>query len=488
MLLEKKVLLLEKEKPFFFANEQLETGSYKSESSLFSALVLPLNLLHFHLVKLPLTTSDEDIAIQAEIQFYKEGGLNPDKEYVIDYVKNDIGEEYLVDLFAIEKSVFEEYVKSFSYDIIAVDFAFPRFISYEALYEESIESSGVELIMHLSDAEASVTLFSDGKYIGHRSISSVEIIAKKVGIEQAKVKELLETNGLKQENYSLDDMLFYNEIVAVLSKDIEKIVYMVNHRRRFFKFDTVNIIRVDFNGLGLDGLEAFFSNFGLESKVVPLFEVEPAVPSYYYVPLLYATAVEEQKSVTEINLTALKRKKPLIHYKVIHYMAFVFLLFTILGSVSLYMEYTKAQKQEQLKKIETEYKKAQNRYLKLVKAFKKFKKDHQNLIKIRKEKEDRLFVLENTYNILPLAEDLGRSRQQFMNDTLEALKRYHLNVSLIKQTKDQELELVVISLSKNRDGIAKFIQLMLQKGYSSVSTRKITFEDGVYKSLIRIEK
>ena len=488
MLSEKKVLLLEKEKPFFFANEQLETGSYKSESSLFSALVLPLNLLHFHLVKLPLTTSDEDIEIQAEIQFYKEGGLNPDKEYVIDYVKNDIGEEWLVDLFAVEKSVFDEYIQSFDYDITAVDLAFPRFIAYEALYLESIQSTGVELIFHLSDTEASVGLFSDGKYIGHRSVSSVELIAKKVGIEQAKVKELLETNGLLQENYTLDDMLFYNEIVAVLSKDIEKIVYLVNHRRRFFKFDTLNLIRVDFNGLGLEGLDTFFANFGLESKVVPLYESEVILPSHYYVPMLYATAVEEKQELTEINLSALKRKKSLLRYRVVHYSVFLFLILVILASVSTYMEYEKSQKALELKKIEKRYKSTKARYLKLVKAFKKFKQQHIDLLNKKKEKEERLFVLENTYNILPLAEDLGRSRQKFMNDTLEVLKKYRLNVSRISQSKDQEIELVVISLSQNRDGIAKFIQDMLKKGYGSVSTRKIYFEDGLYKSLIRIKK
>ena len=488
MLAEKKVLLLEKEKPFFFANKQLETGSYKNEGSLFSALILPLNFLHFHLVKLPLTSSDEDIAIQAEIQFYKEGGLNPDKEYVIDYIKNDIGEEYLIDLFAVEKSIFDEYIKSFTYEITAVDLAFPRFIAYEALYNEEITSTGIELIFHLSDTEASVTLFSDGKYIGHRNVSSVELIAKKVGIEQAKVKELLEKNGLRQENYSLDDMLFYNEISAVLSKDIEKIVYLVNHRRRFFKFDTVNVIRVDFNGFGLDGLDTFFSNFGLESKVIALFDNEPVIPSYYYTPILYATAIAEQKDLTEINLSALKRKKPLLRYKIVHYIAFILFLCILLTSFSIYTEYEKSQKVLELQQIEKRYKVKQTRYLKLVKAFKKFKKEYLELIKEKEKRADHLFVLENTYNILPLAAELGHSRQKFMNDTLEVLKKYRLNVSRIEQSKDQEIELLVISLSQNREGIAKFIQDMLQKGYSSVSTRKISFEKGLYKSLIRIKK
>ena len=488
MLAEKKVLLLEKEKPFFFANEQLETASYKSEFSLFSALVLPLNLLHFHLVKLPLTTSDEDLAIQAEIQFYKEGGLNPDKEYVIDYVKHDIGEEYLVDLFAVEKSVFDEYVASFSYDISAVDVAFPRFLSYEALYVEEIKSEGIELIFHLSDQEAFVALFSSGKYIGHRGVSSLEVLAKKVGIEQTKVKELLESNGLRQENYSLDDMLFYNEIVAVISKDIEKIVYLVNHRRRFFNFDAVSVIRVDFNGLPIDGLELFFSNFGLESRVVPLFESEPVIPTYYYLPLLYATAIQEKKEITQINLSAKKRKKALFRYRVVHYAAFVVFLLLVLGSVSAFMEYENEKAQAELHNIEKTYKTKQTRYLKLLKAFKAFKQKHMALLKERKEKEDKLFILENTYNILPLAEDLGHSRQRFMNDVLKSLKKYKLNVSRMHQMKDQEIELVVISVSQNRSGIAKFIQDMLKKGYKSVSTRKITFEDGVYKSLIRIQK
>ena len=488
MLAEKKVLLLEKEKPFFFANEQLETGSYQSNASLFSALVLPLNLLHSHLIKLPLSTSDEDITIQAEIQFYKEGGLNPDKEYIIDYIKNDIGEEYLIDLFAVEKSVFDEYIESFSYNITAIDCAFPRFIAYEALYEESIQSSGVELVFHLSDTEACVTLLSCGKYIGHRSISSIELIAKKVGIEQTKVKELLEANGLRQENYSLDDMLFYNEIVAVVSKDIEKIVYLVNHRRRFFKFDTVDFIRVDFNGASLDGLDVFFTNFGLESKVVALFEEEPVVPAYYYLPLLYATAIQEDKEITQINLSGLKRKKSLLRYKIVHYMIFTSVLLLILAGVSAYMEYEKSQKKIELQSIESRYKKTQARYTKLVKAFKAFKKKELQLVKERKLKEDRLFVLENTYNILPLAADLGHSRQQFMNDTIDALKKYHLNVSSIHQIKDKELELTVISLSQKREGIAKFIQTMLKKGYTSVTTDQITFENGAYKSLIRIKK
>ena len=490
MLADKKVLLLEQEKPFLITDKKLETVSYSQYSSLFSAVVLPVQFLYFHLVKLPLNMTEDEIAIQSEIQFFKEGGLNPDKEYIIDYVKHDIGEEYLVDLFAVEKTVFEEYINSFEYKVKAVDIAFPRFLTYEALYLDVIQSKGIELIYHLSDKEAYATLFSDGKYIGHRNVSSLELIAKKVGIEQSKVKELLEKNGLLQANYSLDDMLFYNEILAVVSKDIEKIVYLVNHRRRFFRFDSVEVLRVDFNGVELAGLGELFANFGLESRVEKLFESENSLelPPYYYLPFAYATAIVENKELSKVNLSGLPRKKPLYKYGVIHFLVFLFSLFLILGSIYIYMEKKRDIYTQKLEAMKQEYKQSQKRYTELVKALKGLQQKHRDLLKERKVKEDELFVLESSYNILPLAEELGHSRQKFMNDVLTELKRYRLNVSLIEQKKDKEVDLVVISLSRNRSAIAKFMQSMLHKGYSSVTTSQITFEDGVYKSLIRIQK
>jgi hypothetical protein len=490
VLEDKKVLLLEREKPFLIQNGKLETVTYAHYTSLFSALVIPVQFLYTHLLKLPKSVTDDEIAIQAEIQFFKEGGLNPDKEYVIDYIKHDIGDEYLIDLFAVEKAVFQSYIDSFSYKVKAVDEAFPRFITYEVLYLDAIEANNIELIYHLSDKEAYATLFYKGRYIGHRSISSIEVIAKKVGIEQSKVKELLETNGLLQENYTLDDMLFYNEILAVVSKDIEKIVYFVNHRRRFFGFDGVDTIRIDLNTKDCPGLGELFANFGLESHAIALFEnLELEIEASFYLPFAYATAIANgNETLSRLNLTTLPRKKPLYKYEVVHFGIFLFAIVVLLGGVSLYMQEQQRSYQEQLRMIKKEYKQSQQKYEKLVKILKKLQREHIVLKKERAKKEDELFVLESSYNILPLAKELGHSRQKFMNDLLFELKRYHLNVSKIEQKKDKEVKIVVISLSKNRSAIAKFMQAMLAKGYRFVTTSQIVLEDGVYKSLIRIQK
>jgi hypothetical protein len=154
----------------------------------------------------------------------------------------------------------------------------------------------------------------------------------------------------------------------------------------------------------------------------------------------------------------------------------------------LYFENEKQQYAKELVVTQRAYKQSQKRYEKLVKTFKDMKHQYALLKKEREAKEDELFVLESSYNILPLAKELGHARQKFMNDVGAELKRYHLNVSKIEQQQDKKVELVVISRSQNRSAIAKFMQSMLNKGYGSVDTSQIRLEDGVYKSLIRIQK
>ena len=87
--------------------------------------------------KFPKNYSLEQLGVQVELKMYHEGGLDPNKEYVIDFISYDIEHEsnYLVEAFAVEKEEFDSYIGDSFKKIGFIDVVYPKFITYKALYE-----------------------------------------------------------------------------------------------------------------------------------------------------------------------------------------------------------------------------------------------------------------------------------------------------------------------------------------------------------------
>ena len=487
------ILFLYNQKSIIYDGQEAHSSDFKESKNSFTSAVVPLKYLSTFSYKIANTTGDDEIAMQTEIKMYSEGGLNPDNEYIIDYIKYDIGDDYLIEAFALSKEYFEESFGEYTSKVTAIDMLFPSFLAYQSLYDKKFTKDSNDLILHISETESFATLYQNGKYIGYRVLSSLHDMSKKVGLEVVKLKEYLQTKGLVQENYGLDETHILDSIQSLLFKDMEKIMYSMNQKRSLFGFDGIKRVIVDFEEKNIPGLEQFFLPYGYESLEITTLnfeENEKYGNVFTYIDYTYklnAVADEDEKPSQQLNFSFFERKKSLLKYLALKYSILFGGAFLISLVFYIYFEMIFSQQQDKLKQKQDVLNKEKVKYSKFAKKLKSLKKEYKTLHTQATKIEDTTFIYENTLNTIPMIQDAKYKRQKFMNDVLLALAKNKLNTKFIKQYDNKTMDILLISNTNDRDHITQFINDLLAKDYHKVSTKKIYLDKNIYKSRVRIQ-
>jgi len=492
---EDSIVFLYNEKAILYNGKEILATDLQASKNHFTASIIPLKLLNTFSYKIATTTTDDEIAMQTEIKMYSEGGLNVDEEYIIDYIQYDTGyDEYLIEAFALSKKNFNTYFKESLKKLTCIDMLFPRFLTYQALYDEKLQKESNDLILYISDTESFAALYQNGTYIGHRILNSLEEVSKRIGIELVKLKEYLQTKGFEQSNYSLDEMHILDSIHGVFFKDIEKVIYSMNQKRTLFGFNRLHKVFIDFYGYDILGMDQLFTPYGYESLEIKKFDFTEdnkyANLSIYaeYAYKLHTKSEAEPDYYQHLNFSFLERKKPIMHYISVRYGIITLITLLLCLGIYLFFESILATQKKQLHKKEMLLKKEKQKASKIEKRLLALKKESQSLTKKESSLEDTIFIYENTLATIPLIQNAKYKREKFMNDVLEALQKYRLNTLFIKQYDDKSMDVMLISDIDEREHITKFINELLKKKYRSASTKGIFLDNNIYKSLIRIEQ
>ena len=483
---ENSIVILNNEHVIVYDGKKAVIDTKNKHPELFSATLLPLKYIHSFSYKISNNVSDDELALKIELKMYKEGGLDAEKEYSIDFIKYDLGDEYLVEAFALAKDDFDTYLADFSYKIDVVDLAFPRFLAYETFYDTQKAEKSNDLYIYISDDEAFGTIYQNGKYIGHRVINSLQAISKRTGLELVKLKEYLREKGFKRENYTLEETMILDTITEVFSKDIEKIVYSVNHKRGLFGLSGIDSVFIDFEGNNLKGIEDFFLQYGFEPTIKPIeHKIEDLTPSLSIL-LDYVYKLHNGAGFHQVNLTHLARKKPLREYVAFRFLIETVIMIVLLFGVAIFVNYYLNTQKEKISRLDPKVKELKKRVKEFSLHMKKIQKKNNGLLQEKKALEDKIFVYETTFRIIPMIGEMSIKRQKMMNDILKVLKRYRLNSASLLQKDQKSCEILLISQSDRRSDISKFMHDLIEMGYKNVTTQDISYEEGIYKSKIYI--
>ena len=487
------ILFLYNQKSIIYDGKEAQSADFKESKNSFTVSIVPLKYLTTFSYKIAKTTGDDEIAMQTEIKMYTDSGLNPEKEYIIDYIKYNLDNDYLIEAFALSKEHFDEYFDEYAKEVVAVDMLSPRFLVYQALYDEKFDKISNDLIIYLSETESFAALYQNGRYIGYRLLSSLNEMSKSIGIEVVKLKDYLQTKGIVQENYELEEIHILDSIQNILFKDMEKIMYSINQKRSLFGFNGLNRVIIDFDEKNIPGLGQFFVPYGYDSLEIDSLsskENEKYGNISVYIDYFYKLNNEQQEdenSYQKLNFSFLERKKPLIKYLTLKYAILFGISLLISLSFYIYFNIMLSQQQDQLKEKQNILKKETVKYSKFAKKLSTLRKEYVQLHEKENKIKDSLFIYENTLNTIPMIKDTKYKRQKFMNDVILALAKYKLNTEFIKQHDDKSMEILLISDKKGREHITKFIDELLLKHYHNVSTKKIYLEKNIYKSMVRIQ-
>ncbi len=482
-----RAALVYKDKIYAFDGEKLSSVEKKELRRFHVGALFPTHFLITLSLKLPLSTPKDQLDLQVELKMYNEGGLDPNKDYVIDYLTYELpnSDELLIEAFALDQDRLEEYIRPTIEKTGFLDVLFPRFIAYESLYKE--QSNTCDIYFYLAEDEAFAAIYDRGRFIGVRQLYSLTQIAKRSGIEVAKLDSFLSSKGLSIDRYTPDEMHIYDALSDIFYKSVEKIVYAINFKRSYFGIEKADCLIVDFKGQMIPGLGELFESFGYEGlQVKPLECCGKQKDASLLVLANYLYRYEELWQ--RLNFSVYERKKPLYTYPVAKIAAAFLLFLLLLVGAGWYLEAQSSRLDEEIALKEQQLQSAKHKAKRYLAALKKLKTERQLLQKRVEELEAKAEVYQETLDMIPFIQSAKLEREKMINDIVEGLYTYKLSTRTIDQNSSKYSNVKLVSSSNERERIAKFMDYLYQKGYKNVTTRSILGQAGVYESEVKVER
>ncbi len=490
-MIKDKILFVTNEETYLlFDGTDFSPIEAKKSKNYYCGGVISAPLLRHYGMRVPENISPEKLEIQAEMSMYEEAGLDPDIDFKIASISitlEDAGEKFL-ESYAIENSVLTE---SFSQNISKLghlDFLVPSFLKYNALYAyEKIERKN-DVFIYFGEDEAYAVMYKDGHYISTRTITTLNELGEKLGVQVPELKTLLCSKGVENDNYTPDEFLKMRSIQEELSKIVERIAHAIGHKRGIFGFDRVDRFFIDFEGQDIPGFLQLFENYGFDTSVPLALKVfDNLEPEQYNDALsaLYILGIVQEK-YTSANLTIFERRA--VFYKthsgvffiVLGFAVVLGLAYPIYGSYQLsILEAKRFSLEEKVDAMDTLTKKLQ-------KKLKEVRLERKSVEANRDEIIATIASYDELVDTLKAQKQEKKARQLMMQDVNMAMAKYKLSSRNLDQNGSSSMRVHIISEYEKRDDIAKFMKELLHAGYLHVSTREIKRKENIYESIIEI--
>ncbi len=486
----KQIWLIEDETSIRFDGMSLRKGGGPGRKD-FVGVVLQEHDLRTYTFKLPLTVSEEKLETMVEIRMYEEGGLDPNKNYAVGFVKHplDFDQSWLIEAFAVETEKLKAQFGKIARKIGHIDLIAPPYLVYEGLYAfELLKKSKVDLFIHLSERESFAVLCKDGRYITHRSLPTLESLALKANVPPSVLVQALKEKGVQQAQYGLEEMLIYTTLSESMTHAVERIAQTVNHKRGIFGISGVDEIHLDFQGSEIPGLWDIFDAFEFKESVKNVLrwceEIE-ADDIHRAVEGIYLLAAAQEK-LTPVNLTVFE-KRPAWWSTHVGKLIAVTAASVIVTVVWGAYESGRLERLEARKSVlENRYREITDKTKKLTAALKSLRNERAGLDKKLSACRGELARYDEAMDTMSLIVASKLKRWQMFKDVDRALAAYKLSALTMEQNGSRSIAVEVLTPFKTRENIAKFMKSLIAKGYQGVQTDLIELEKNLYKSRVEI--
>ena len=535
MITNEILFIVDEENQLLFDGVKFKEAPSKDTKEYFSGAVLPSSFIKTYGMKIPKTIPEEKMEMQVEMSMYEDSGLDPEVEYKISSSIIELeGDDNFVEAYACEVSELEEKFEKVIKKNSHVDTIFPAPLAYTSLYAyEKLEKSN-DIFIHLSEENSYAVIFKDGKYISTNSIPSLNELAKKIEVSPSEIREHLTTKGIKAElyldesqqevsqpsapkieenddSYGEDILLFKDEEQTVgssiedklnplqkelldktsdeLSKVVDRIARTISHKRGVFKLENIDNIYLDMQTDDIPGFLELFSAYGYEESKKSVLDVFPEIQKEQKHLAMYALCVlaNAQGLCVVANLSIFDRKPPFLKTHVGVFSMVLLASFIVASAYPIYgylTIQTLTQKEIELKqnlsKMEKATQKLQLNLKKERKIRDSLKKDKAGIIKEMRTYDAMVDTL------LSLKEDTLK-HQKIIRDIDISLKKYSLSSKHLDVNGSNGAIVQIVTKYKKRDDIAKFMQELLNLGYTTVQTNKIEKNETYYESFVEIQ-
>ncbi|PHR54926.1 MAG: hypothetical protein COA44_12055 [Arcobacter sp.] len=486
----KAIVYLEENEAWLFDGETFTPCDYSQAKKHQCGASISLSRLQVGSFKFPSSFSDSELEIQTEIKMHEEGSLYAEKNYEIASFNHALEFESstLVESFAASHDELEDCCAKIVKKTRVIDWIVPSFITYTSFYIYNKLEAQTDLFYYLGKEESYAVLFHKGTYIAHRRILSIKDLAKDIEVDEQKCIYLLKNYGLEEESCPPEDKDFIIQLQTVFSKQVEKIIHTINHKRGLFGIEGINRIFIDFDGQSLNGLKNVFEAYGLEDLEVSalICKKDDVQNTHRFVKAMYIYLCANGEMPNALNISPYERQASWYKRHSGHLIATsVAALF--LGLIHPSYFYIQGEiYDEKIGILETQLKIIEEKTKTLGTKLQTLKEEvDKSQLKLHAIK-DKNKVYEVTLDTLPLLMNSRNIRQKMMYDALDILKTYKLSTVSLDQNGTTSMQIHVIADYHSRDKIAKFMKAWMDSGYKEATTQEIYLDKNIYESKIEV--
>ena len=483
-------MYLEEDESWLFDGETFTPCDLSEIKKYPAGASIPLSTLQVGSFKLSSSLSATEREIQTEIKMHEESGLDAQLDYQITSFKHPLEFENstLVEALACSHENIDKHFGKLVKKTKVLDWIIPSFITYAAYYSREGSETKTDLFYYLDEEESYAILFHQGEYVAHRRTLSLEAIAKDVGIDVVRCRRLLSQYGLAEEKYPEEERLFFDQLQFSFSKQIEKIVHTINHKRGLFGLEGIDRVFVDFDGNALSGIETIFSAYGMEGIEVNTFAnpKDESVKAKRYSTARYIFLAANNLIDDPVNLSPYERLAP--WYK----RHSGRLVFTTAAAVLLamvhpsYFYLNTLMLDDKINRLQREVAKMEEKTQLLSVKLNKLKTEVDDNRKRVNALQATNQVYQVTLDTLPVLMNTRYVRQKMMYDAVGILEQYKLSALSLDQNGTHSMNIHVIADYAKRETIAKFMKAWMQTGYKEARTDEIYLDENIYESKIEV--
>lgn len=486
----KPIVYLEENEAWLFDGETFIPCAYSAAKKHQCGASISLSRLQVGSFKFSTSLSADELEIQTEIKMHEEGGLNAELDYEVSSFNHNLEFESstLVEAFAASHADLKACCESIVKKTKVIDWIVPSFITYASFYVHNKVEAKTDLFYYMGEEESYAVLFHKGVYIAHRRILSLKELAKEIGVDLKKCKSLLKNHGLEEESCSEEDKGFVRALEVVFSKQVEKIVHTINHKRGLFGIEGINRIFIDFQGQELKGLKSVFEAYGIENlEVSPLVcKQDDSVNTHRFIKAMYIYLCANEEMLNPLNISPYERQEVWYKRHSGHLIA-TSVAALLIGLIHPSYFYIQGEMSDQkIDVLETKLKVLDAKAKVLGTKLKALKEEVQKSKIKLKAVRDKNKVYEITLDTLPLLMNSRNIRQKMMYDALNILDTYKLSTVSLEQNGTTNMHIHVIAPYHSRDKIAKFMTSWMDSGYKEARTQEIYLDKNIYESKIEV--
>jgi len=435
--------------------------------------------------KLPKSTPQDQLKMEAEIYFFENAGIDPNKQFKTFFITRELKEEeaYLIEAIAIDQeqlhTKFEDLVSKTKY----IDFISFSVFAFEEFYELYKKEKKRDAFVYLDNNQSFVAVYENGEYLYSKILNPLSSLLKTLKIEYDEFTEIISSKGLIKEEYELDEFLVANEIEKFFSEYFTAINNRLSYGKNIFYLENIDNLYfyTPFTIKGIDTLKTFWDLSGVNFELIPIEEIN----FLDKLTLLY----NSNHYKDEINFSIFPRPPKFYKTKTFQLVSVIIATILIFGGDFGYRYYQNQQISQNIKKIESQIKTKTKKLQKLQfinkQILEKLNKYNTEITNI----ETKLKLIKNILEKALIITYLPKTSDDFILFS-KLLQKNNLKAFVLSKDNTQSYIVGIYTKPSNRKFITLFIKDLLKHNYTNIKTDKISTinNNNYYISLIRFEK